>query len=87
MVSYNINMVAKPGHNPESANKESESLGELNMMDNPPNIGIPPGFEQGIIDYINNVIANGIVNATNQMNTDMQQLAQRLDDNAAGHMT
>ena len=54
-------------------------------MDNPPQIGIPPGFEQGITDYINNVISSGITNATTQMNNDMQQLAQRLDDNAAGH--
>ena len=74
-MSYNTNMVAKH-------NDPTESLGEINMMDNPPGIGIPPGFEQGIIDYINNVITNGIANATTQMNNDMQQLAQILDDNA-----
>ena len=82
-VSYNINMVAKP--NDDTAYENKESLGELNTMDNPPQIGIPPGFEQGIIDYINNAISNGIANANTQMNNDMQQLAQRLDDNAAGH--
>ena len=33
----------------------------------------------------NNGIANGIINATAQVNNDMQTLAKRLDDNAAGH--
>ena len=74
---YANNMVAKLDKDP------TESLGEINMMDNPP--GLPPGLEQGITDYINNGIANGIINATAQMNNDMQTLAQRLDDNAAGH--
>ena len=73
-----INMVAK--HKIDAA---EESVGELNMMDNPP--GLPPGLEQGIIDYVNNGIANGITTATAQMNLDMQQLAKRLDDNASGH--
>ena len=77
---YDINMVAK---HKTTATTNNESLGEINMMDNPP--GLPPGLEQGIIDYINNGIANGITNATAQMNIDMQTLAKRLDDNASGH--
>ena len=65
-------MVAKH-KGPAAPLDNSESLGEINMMTDPPP-GLPPGLEQGIMDYIN----NGIAAAGAQMNIDMQTLAKQL---------